>query len=162
MTNLEMDMLLSCLSFFSSWNYETEKARSLVEILIILHLIHPEYFFIGAELVTLLVGTFQEVIQGMSAADLEVSRHRISAFLSTHTAYELLPESGKVWMLYLLQELTECSFAMFSTTTEMLKSCLLCLPFQVIALDVTLPVKRAFHILYEQVNLYYACKHGQT
>ncbi|KAH8490905.1 hypothetical protein H0E87_023150 [Populus deltoides] len=56
-----------------------------------------------------------EVIQGMSAADLDVSRHRISAFLSTHTAYELLPESGKV-----------------------------------IALDVTLPVKRAFHILYEQ------------
>ncbi|KAL9378990.1 hypothetical protein Peur_027472 [Populus x canadensis] len=56
-----------------------------------------------------------EVIQGLSAADLEVSRHRISAFLSTHTAYELLPESGKV-----------------------------------IALDVTLPVKRAFHILYEQ------------
>ncbi|KAJ6876795.1 hypothetical protein NC651_029719 [Populus alba x Populus x berolinensis] len=56
-----------------------------------------------------------EVIQGMSAADVEVSRHRISAFLSSHTAYELLPESGKV-----------------------------------IALDVTLPVKRAFHILYEQ------------
>ena len=49
-----------------------------------------------AEFVTLLVGTFQEVIQGMSADDLEVSRHRISAFLSSHTAYELLPESGKV------------------------------------------------------------------
>ncbi|KAI5566421.1 hypothetical protein POPTR_013G020400v4 [Populus trichocarpa] len=61
------------------------------------------------------VSVCSEVIQGMSAADLEVSRHRISAFLSTHTAYELLPESGKV-----------------------------------IALDVTLPVKRAFHILYEQ------------
>jgi hypothetical protein len=29
-------------------------------------------------------------------------------------------------------------------------------------LDVTLPVKQAFHILYEQVNLHYACKHGQT
>ncbi|KAL9341541.1 hypothetical protein Peur_064866 [Populus x canadensis] len=61
------------------------------------------------------VSVCSEVIQGMSAADLDVSRHRISAFLSTHTAYELLPESGKV-----------------------------------IALDVTLPVKRAFHILYEQ------------
>ncbi|XP_061946259.1 sucrose nonfermenting 4-like protein [Populus nigra] len=61
------------------------------------------------------VSVCPEVIQGLSAADLEVSRHRISAFLSTHTAYELLPESGKV-----------------------------------IALDVTLPVKRAFHILYEQ------------
>ncbi|CAN1356718.1 Sucrose nonfermenting 4-like protein [Linum perenne] len=48
-------------------------------------------------------------------ADLEVSRSRISAFLSTHTAYELLPESGKV-----------------------------------IALDVKLPVKQAFHILHEQ------------
>ncbi|KAJ6683017.1 AMP-ACTIVATED PROTEIN KINASE GAMMA REGULATORY SUBUNIT, partial [Salix koriyanagi] len=60
------------------------------------------------------VSVCPEVIQGISAPDLEVSRHRISAFLSTHTAYELLPESG------------------------------------VIALDVTLPVKQAFHILYEQ------------
>ncbi|XP_077240733.1 sucrose nonfermenting 4-like protein [Tasmannia lanceolata] len=51
----------------------------------------------------------------ISEADIDVSRHRISGFLSTHTAYELLPESGKV-----------------------------------IALDVNLPVKQAFHILYEQ------------
>ncbi|KAJ6359764.1 hypothetical protein OIU77_003885 [Salix suchowensis] len=58
---------------------------------------------------------FRKLSMGMSADDLEVSRHRISAFLSSHTAYELLPESGKV-----------------------------------IALDVTLPVKQAFHILYEQ------------
>lgn len=51
----------------------------------------------------------------ISEADLEVSRQRVSVFLSTHMAYELLPESGKV-----------------------------------IALDVDLPVKQAFHILYEQ------------
>ncbi|KAL4564878.1 hypothetical protein LXL04_028953 [Taraxacum kok-saghyz] len=51
----------------------------------------------------------------VSEADLAVSRQRISVFLSTHMAYELLPESGKV-----------------------------------IALDVELPVKQAFHILYEQ------------
>ncbi|XP_047311013.1 sucrose nonfermenting 4-like protein [Impatiens glandulifera] len=51
----------------------------------------------------------------LSEHDIEISRHRISAFLSTHTAYELLPESGKV-----------------------------------IVLDVNLPVKQAFHILYEQ------------
>jgi len=31
-----------------------------------------------------------------SEADVEISRHRISVFLSQHTAYELLPESGKV------------------------------------------------------------------
>ncbi|XP_068659183.1 sucrose nonfermenting 4-like protein isoform X2 [Aristolochia californica] len=59
---------------------------------------------------------FQRVeVPRISEADIEVSRHRISVFLSTHTAYELLPESGKV-----------------------------------IALDVNLPVKQAFHILYEQ------------
>ncbi|KAK9161506.1 hypothetical protein Syun_007847 [Stephania yunnanensis] len=51
----------------------------------------------------------------ISEVDLEISRHRISGFLSTHTAYELLPESGKV-----------------------------------LALDVNLPVKQAFQILYEQ------------
>lgn len=51
----------------------------------------------------------------MSPSDLEVSRRRISKFLSEHTAYDLLPESGKV-----------------------------------IALDVNLPVKQAFHVLYEQ------------
>ncbi|XP_010549774.1 PREDICTED: sucrose nonfermenting 4-like protein isoform X2 [Tarenaya hassleriana] len=57
----------------------------------------------------------QEFIPRMSRPDFEVSHHRISEFLSKHTAYELLPESGKV-----------------------------------IALDVNLPVKQAFHILYEQ------------
>ncbi|CAN1219910.1 Sucrose nonfermenting 4-like protein [Linum perenne] len=60
-------------------------------------------------------GRSNDAVSGISDTDLEVSRHRISAFLSTHTAYELLPESGKV-----------------------------------IALDVRLPVKQAFHILHEQ------------
>ncbi|GLT94919.1 hypothetical protein SLE2022_126300 [Rubroshorea leprosula] len=54
-------------------------------------------------------------LASISEADLEISRQRISTFLSTHTAYELLPESGKI-----------------------------------IALDVNLPVKQAFHILHEQ------------
>ncbi|KAI5658796.1 hypothetical protein M9H77_27589 [Catharanthus roseus] len=56
-----------------------------------------------------------EAVPSISQADIELSRQRISGFLSTHTAYELLPESGKVT-----------------------------------ALDVNLPVKQAFHILYEQ------------
>ncbi|RDY03671.1 Sucrose nonfermenting 4-like protein, partial [Mucuna pruriens] len=51
----------------------------------------------------------------MLESDLQVSRHRISIFLSTDTAYELVPESGKV-----------------------------------IALDITLPVKQAFHALYQE------------
>lgn len=50
-----------------------------------------------------------------SESEIEISQQRISVFLSTHIAYELLPESGKV-----------------------------------IALDINLPVKQAFHILYEQ------------
>ncbi|KAF3795759.1 Sucrose nonfermenting 4-like protein [Nymphaea thermarum] len=65
--------------------------------------------------VTLSDGSLQEPVTGMSEDDINMSRNRISEFLSTHTAYELLPESGKV-----------------------------------IALDVNLPVKQAFHILYEQ------------
>ncbi|XP_030503707.1 sucrose nonfermenting 4-like protein [Cannabis sativa] len=56
-----------------------------------------------------------EVIPSLSKADVEVSRNRISMFLSANTAYNLLPESGKV-----------------------------------VALDINLPVKQAFHILYEQ------------
>lgn len=32
----------------------------------------------------------------ISEADIEISRDRISEFLSTHSAYELLPDSGKV------------------------------------------------------------------
>ncbi|WOL10356.1 sucrose nonfermenting 4-like protein [Canna indica] len=51
----------------------------------------------------------------ISEADIGTSCEHISEFLSTRTAYELLPDSGKV-----------------------------------IALDVSLPVKQAFHILYEQ------------
>ncbi|KAI3975670.1 hypothetical protein MKX01_023096 [Papaver californicum] len=65
--------------------------------------------------VTVIDDTLQEAVPNVSSVDLEVSRRRISVFLSTYTAYELLPESGKV-----------------------------------IALDVNLPVKQAFHILYEQ------------
>ncbi|KAL7144498.1 hypothetical protein ABFS83_07G016100 [Erythranthe nasuta] len=60
-------------------------------------------------------GTSPESFPIISEADLEISRHRTAVFLSTHMAYELLPESGKV-----------------------------------IALDVDLPVKQAFHILHEQ------------
>ncbi|KAL0393231.1 UNVERIFIED_CONTAM: Sucrose nonfermenting 4-like protein [Sesamum radiatum] len=60
-------------------------------------------------------GTSPEPFPAISEADLEISRHRIAVFMSTHMAYELLPESGKV-----------------------------------IALDVELPVKQAFHILHEQ------------
>ncbi|KAK6130491.1 hypothetical protein DH2020_035749 [Rehmannia glutinosa] len=63
-------------------------------------------------------GTSPDSFPMISEADLEISRHRIAVFLSTHMAYELLPESGKV-----------------------------------IALDVDLPVKQAFHILHEQVPL---------
>ncbi|XP_020114101.1 sucrose nonfermenting 4-like protein [Ananas comosus] len=51
----------------------------------------------------------------ISETDIEISRHHVSDFLSRHTAYDLLPNSGKV-----------------------------------IAFDVNLPVKQAFHILYEQ------------
>ncbi|XP_019187448.1 PREDICTED: sucrose nonfermenting 4-like protein [Ipomoea nil] len=56
-----------------------------------------------------------ETLPRISQAEIDLSRNRISTFLSLHTAYELLPESGKV-----------------------------------VALDVNLPVKQAFHILYEQ------------
>lgn len=57
----------------------------------------------------------QEAPMNSPEPNMDISRHRISLFLSAHTAYELLPESGKV-----------------------------------IAFDVNLPVKQAFHILYEQ------------
>ncbi|KAE8675394.1 Sucrose nonfermenting 4-like protein [Hibiscus syriacus] len=61
------------------------------------------------------VSIHSEPVPTMSGADLEVSRHRLATFLSRHTAYELLPDLGKV-----------------------------------IALDVNIAVKQAFHILYEQ------------
>ncbi|XP_048320721.2 sucrose nonfermenting 4-like protein isoform X1 [Ziziphus jujuba] len=66
-------------------------------------------------LVRIADGTLTDVVPRLSEADIQGSRHRISAFLSSHTVYELLPESGKV-----------------------------------VALDVDLPVKQAFHILHEQ------------
>ncbi|XP_038724175.1 sucrose nonfermenting 4-like protein isoform X2 [Tripterygium wilfordii] len=60
-------------------------------------------------------GMLTGAVPRISDAELQVSRHRLSVFLSTHTVYELLPESGKV-----------------------------------IALDINLPVKQAFHTLHEQ------------
>lgn len=56
-----------------------------------------------------------EPVQRISDAEIEISRRRIADFLSARTAYDLLPESGKV-----------------------------------VALDISLPVKQAFHVLYEQ------------
>lgn len=56
-----------------------------------------------------------EGIQNISRADIDASRHRIDNFLTSHTAYEVLPDSGKV-----------------------------------VALDISLPIKQAFHVLYEQ------------
>ncbi|GAB2288103.1 hypothetical protein Dimus_022447 [Dionaea muscipula] len=41
-------------------------------------------------------GISSEAAPTISATDIEVSRHRISLFLSQHTAYELLPESSKL------------------------------------------------------------------
>lgn len=45
-------------------------------------------------------GTSYEPFSRISEADLEISRHRIASFLSMHMAHELLPESGKVWIIY--------------------------------------------------------------
>lgn len=66
--------------------------------------------------------------------------------MSAHKAYELLPESGKVWMILICPSIISVPvpilFDWFTWTI-----------FQVIALDVELPVKQAFHILHEQVPL---------
>ncbi|KAE8683479.1 Sucrose nonfermenting 4-like protein [Hibiscus syriacus] len=59
--------------------------------------------------------TLNQTMPRISEEDVQACRNRISIFLASHTAYELLPESGKV-----------------------------------VALDVDLPVKQAFHILSEQ------------
>lgn len=56
-----------------------------------------------------------EGIQNIPVADVDASRRRIDNFLTSHTAYEVLPDSGKV-----------------------------------VALDISLPIKQAFHVLYEQ------------
>lgn len=45
--------------------------------------------------------TFQEVVSSTPQAEMDLSRNRVSAFLASHTAYELLPESGKVCILCL-------------------------------------------------------------
>lgn len=46
--------------------------------------------------VTVSSDALQEAGMRISETDVEISRHRVSVFLSTHTAYELIPESGKV------------------------------------------------------------------
>ncbi|PKI46484.1 hypothetical protein CRG98_033127 [Punica granatum] len=74
-----------------------------------------EHNYVPGSSVRISDGTLTETVPRISDADLLLSRHRVSAFLTSHTAYELLPESGKV-----------------------------------VALDIDLPVKQAFHILYEQ------------
>ncbi|EFJ07854.1 hypothetical protein SELMODRAFT_229585 [Selaginella moellendorffii] len=69
----------------------------------------------GHHMIDLQDGHQQPRPQAISAGEVETSKQRLAEFLLNHTAYELIPESGKV-----------------------------------IVLDVMLPVKQAFHILYEQ------------
>lgn len=57
--------------------------------------------FIKNEHVCTLYVTFQEVVSSTPQAEMDLSRNRVSAFLASHTAYELLPESGKVCILCL-------------------------------------------------------------
>lgn len=45
-------------------------------------------------------GTLTDTVPAISDADIQLSHQRVSAFLTSHSAYELLPESGKVWMFY--------------------------------------------------------------
>lgn len=65
-------------------------------LLLIFIFVLPLLLFCNTEWVMLLVGISQEIAPRISAADLEVSRNRISGFLSRHIAYDLLPDSGKV------------------------------------------------------------------
>lgn len=58
--------------------------------------------FFCTKQVTVSGGAMQEAVMKISEADIEIFRHRISVLLSTHTAYELLPESAKVWKPLLL------------------------------------------------------------
>ncbi|EXB74812.1 Sucrose nonfermenting 4-like protein [Morus notabilis] len=44
-------------------------------------------------------GSLTEAVPRISEAELQGSRHRIAMFLSSHTVYELMPESGKVFTL---------------------------------------------------------------
>ncbi|WOL03323.1 sucrose nonfermenting 4-like protein isoform X2 [Canna indica] len=74
-------------------------------------------------------GSMQDTALRISEADIKLSRSRISIFLSSHTAYDLFPDSGKV-----------------------------------IALDINLPVKQAFHVLYDEgisVAPLWDCARGQ-
>ncbi|XP_043706337.1 sucrose nonfermenting 4-like protein [Telopea speciosissima] len=67
------------------------------------------------QLASLSGGIQREPVLQISESDIDVSRRRLSILLSRCTAYELLPDSGKVF-----------------------------------AVDVKLPVKQAFHVMYEQ------------
>lgn len=58
-------------------------------------------------------GSRHEAVPRIQETDLEVSRHRVSLFLSTHTVYELLPESGKVWILVLDLPLSFAHWAVY-------------------------------------------------
>ena len=100
--------------------------------------------------------TLNQAIPRISEEDVRASRHRISVFLAVHTAYELLPESGKVWMHFYQPSFMIyaflCMFVLISACyfhfANLDRSAL-----QVVALDVDLPVKQAFHILSEQVSV---------
>ncbi|KAK7255580.1 hypothetical protein RIF29_28993 [Crotalaria pallida] len=53
-------------------------------------------FFIAWPLVTIRYHALVKLLPRISDADVQISHQRISAFLSMHTTYELLSETGKV------------------------------------------------------------------
>jgi hypothetical protein len=101
---------------------------------------------------------FQDGPFRVSDNDILISRRRVRDFLSQKTAYDLLPDSGKVLQIHSSLSLSlSLVFCVINYIIYLLFIALLS-PYwwhifsQVIALDVNLPVKQSFHILHEQVN----------
>lgn len=100
---------------------------------------------------------FQDGPFRVSDNDILISRRHVCDFLSQKTAYDLLPDSGKVLKICGVSLFFLFSFILCTNLCNVY--CLVKLYWwdifsQVIALDVNLPVKQSFHILHEQVNFY--------
>ena len=115
-----------------------------------------------------------EGMKNISVGDVDASRHLIDNFLSIHTAYEILPDSGKVILASASAQCVALSIILgvilrsASHSHIIEREGFLRMPSmsfgpmhidshgdmcygQVVALDISLPIKQAFHVLYEQV-----------
>lgn len=100
-------------------------------------------------------GGTREPSRQLAENDINALRYQLSVHLSASKAYDLMPDSGKVWMLLSCWIPFHMIFCCFHLNQDLHGSWI-----QVIVLDVDVAVRQAFDVMFKEVkNLHFSWKY---